>query len=176
METLNSDLSISYDAYIREIGDGGAVVVNATTGNATSNQSTVTITSTEIPGGATANTTTQNRSVDVNKSVSNTQDLGSAGNTPGDELTWTISTAISDYFKINNITFTDTMGDGLSFDSGTLSVSVIENGSTVSCAEANLLAGGHLTIVANPSGTTSINLALLDAMADPVNCPWFCGY
>jgi hypothetical protein len=171
--TLSADLSISYDAYIREIGDGGALVVNATTGNATSNLSTVTLTSTEIPGGATANTTTNNRSVDVNKSASNTQDLGSVGNTPGDELTWTISTAISDYFKIDNITFADTMGDGLSYDNGTLSVSVIENGATVSCLEANLLAGGHLSITANPSGTTSIALNLTSAMADAVNCPGF---
>lgn len=171
--TLNSDLSISYDAYIRETYDSGSPIVNATTGNSTSNISTVTLISTEIPGGITDNTTTTNRSVDVNKSVSNSQDLGSAGNTPGDELTWMISTAVSDYFKIENVTFADTMGDGLSYDNGTFSVSVIENGVTVSCTEANLLAGGHLTVTANPSGTTSIDLDLTSAMADAVNCPGF---
>ncbi len=171
--TLNSDLSIIYDAYIRETYDSGSAIVNATTGNATSNISTVTLTATEFIGSLTANTTTNNRSVDVNKSVSNTVDLGSAGNTPGDELTWTISSAVSDYFKVENVTFSDTMGDGLSYDNGTFSVSVGENGSTVSCTEVNLLAGGHLTVTANPDGTTSIDLDLTSAMSDAVNCPGF---
>lgn len=171
--TLNTDLTISYDAYIRETDDGGNAVINATTGNTTSAQSTVTVTSTEIPGGAQSSTTTNNRSVHVNKSASNTQDLGTVGNTPGDEITWTINTAVSDYFKIDNLTFEDTMGDGLSYDAGTFSVSVVENGATVTCTAANLIAGGHLSIVANPSGTTSFDLDLTAAMADGANCPGF---
>lgn len=171
--TLSSDLAISYDAYIRETDDAGNAVINATTGTSTAAQSTVTLTSTQIPAGVQASTTTTNRSVHVNKLASNTQDLGSVGNTPGDEITWTISVPVSDYFKIDNITFEDTMGDGLSYDVGTFSASVVENGATITCAAADLIAGGHLTIVANPGGTTSFGLDLTAAMTDVVNCPGF---
>lgn len=171
--TLSADLSISYDAYIRQFDDGGSPIVNPTTGNDTSSLSMLTLTSTEIPGGIQSSMNTSNRSVHVHKSGANTQDLGTAGYTPGDEVTWTINTAISDFFKIQNITFEDTMGDGLSYDAGTFLVSVLENGATVSCASAGLLAGGHLSVVANPSGTTSFHLNLTSAMADAIHCPGF---
>lgn len=172
-DTLSADVTISYEAYIREFYDTGASVVNPINGNTTSNVSVVGFSSTEISTPITVNQTTNNRSVDVNKTVSNTQDLGSAGNTPGDELTWNISVPVSDFFSIQNITLTDTMGDGLSYDAGTFTATLHEGGVSTSCNEAALLAGGHLSVVANPNGTTSIALDLTSAMNDGVNCPGF---
>lgn len=164
---LSSDFSFTYSGYVRELDDDLQPIISPTAGTTTTSMNPVSVTADEISGSVDTSDSLSHRSVDVTKTVSNTNDIGGSGNTPGDELTWTIRSAVSDFFQIQNITFADTVGDGLDYTVGSLAVSITENGSTIDLAEADL--AGYGTVTPNPDGTTSLLLDLGAAMTANVN-------
>lgn len=58
------------------------------------------------------------RSVATQKSVQVTTDVGAAGPTPGDTLTWTIEVQVSDYFDLDGLDLDDLLSDGQTLDPG----------------------------------------------------------
>ncbi|MCZ7630193.1 MAG: hypothetical protein M5U19_14610 [Microthrixaceae bacterium] len=56
------------------------------------------------------------RSVATQKSVVVSTDTGATGPSPGDTLTWTIETQVSDYFDLSDLTLVDVASDGQSLD------------------------------------------------------------
>ena len=62
--------------------------------------------------------TLSNQSLAIQKSVTNQNDTGGVGFTPGDTLEYTLAVQISDYFAFSDFQIDDELGDGLRFDGG----------------------------------------------------------
>ncbi len=165
--TLNANTSLEYTGYIPETDDASAAVINATTGATTTSQNLASADADEFPSAQTDQVTINHRSVDLTKSVANTNDLGGSGNTPGDTLTYTLRFSVSDYFQIQNITIDDTIGDGQFYVNDSLNVAVRENGSTTNVNEPNATAQGHYSHTYNAGdGTTDLALDLGGILGD----------
>ena len=160
-------ISIGYVGFVRERNDVGAQVVpgpQLTDATVASNTLTVTAAGLIDPIGTATVKIVQNP-ISVTKS-------GTGGTTPGILATWTIHVAVSDYFEYvfddsGTADFQDQLQDGQTYETGTMTVTVSEDGTDIVMSEADLLTQGHMTITAHGDGTTDIALDLGDALADP---------
>lgn len=139
--TTGSPITVSF--YIPQNNSAGAAIVNPTTGAAGSTANTATAMGEWTPldsrdGGlqpvsdASAATTIADRSIAIQKSISNNAPPAS----PGDVLTYTLDFQISDYFSFTNIIVMDTLSDGQDFNAGSASLNVVDRNGTVTGAIA----------------------------------------
>ncbi|MFN5062842.1 MAG: beta strand repeat-containing protein [Pseudomonadota bacterium] len=173
------DRQMSYTGYIQEFAGGsGAAVVPPSTGATTTSTNSASATYNYDPGSGSialtsgpVSTTIQQRSLYTTKSITNATTGGSTAK-PGDTLTHTLIYDISDYFSFDDLQITDTLGDGQTFVSGSLQVTVFEGSSTgVTRTDTQLLAaaGSPLQpITRNPTtGEWLIDLDLSAALVAP---------
>lgn len=165
--SMTDGFCVKYNGYYVNEDDMGNTTNDPITGAPTSSSTSSVFNSTES-GPIVNNTNFSQQSVNTTKSHSILTDNPPMSYTPSDVIAWEIESKISDYFKFDSYIISDVLGDGLSFDSGSLTVEIVENtGAPSILTEAALLAGNYLTVVANPDGTTDIDLNLGLAMLDP---------
>jgi fimbrial isopeptide formation D2 family protein/uncharacterized repeat protein (TIGR01451 family) len=170
------DRQITYTGYVQKLAGGsGSAVVPAATGTTTTSTNSASATYNFNPGSGDLNlsagpatATLEQRSLYTTKSITNATTGGSTAR-PGDTLTHTLIYDISDYFSFDDLTITDTLGDGQTFVDGSLSVSVFEGSSTATTRTQTQLAaaaGSPLQpIVRDPTtGQWSILLDLSAAL------------
>lgn len=173
------DREISYTGFVQELAGGsGAPVVPPSTGATTTSTNSAVANYEFDPGtgstsfvSPTESTTLTQSSLYTTKSITNTT-TGGATAKPGDTLTHTLIYDISDYFSFDDLQISDLMGDGQTYVSGSLEVTVFEGTTTGdSRSESQLLAanGSPLQpIVKNgATGETSIALDLSTALTAP---------
>ncbi|MFN8480950.1 MAG: isopeptide-forming domain-containing fimbrial protein, partial [Kouleothrix sp.] len=169
------DASLIFTMYIPRLDASSAIVIDPTTGDATTspNNASVSGSWTPIDVRDSGNTVTLNpagpehtladHSIAIQKAVANKTD---ASNSPGDVLEYTLDIQISDFFAFNALVVSDTLSDGQQFDTGfapTLQV----NGNTFTLAAAAMNAANYTVAPnytpASPApndGTTNIQFRL----------------
>jgi len=164
--SMSDDFCVTYNGYYINEDDSGNTTNDPVTGLPNTSSSSSTFDSTE--SGPIVNTINlDQRSISTQKSNMISLDNPPMGFSPTDKVEWTIQSTVSDYFTFGSYVISDVLGDGQSFDSGTLTVEIQEDtGAPSVLNEADLVAQGHLTIVANGDGTTDLDLDLGAAMAD----------
>jgi uncharacterized repeat protein (TIGR01451 family)/fimbrial isopeptide formation D2 family protein len=86
--------------------------------------------------------------------------LGGGLAVPGATLDYTLKGQVSDYFDLGNLTLTDTLGDGQTFDAGfTPTITLTENGATTTAA----LLASEYTVGAKIAGVTTITIDVSEA-------------
>jgi len=170
------DREISYTGYVQKLqGGSGADIVPPTTGSTTTSTNAAAADYQYDPGtGAVSlssppvSATLQQASLYTTKSITN-QTTGGSTAKPGDTLLHTLIYDISDYFSFDDLQIADRIGDGQTYVSGSLEVTVFEGSATgISRSQAQLQAatGAPLgPITRNPStGEWGISLDLSEAL------------
>ncbi len=81
---------------------------------------------------------------------------------PGNTVTYTLDTQISDYFTAGHLQINDTLGDGLVYTPGSASVTFYRGGTIIG---TQALADADIGLTANPDGTTGMGFDLSGAIA-----------
>jgi len=124
------DASVTIDFYVADQDADGTDVISHVTGAQTTSMNDaratgdwdpvdvrdaeVTVTSDVTVNDHTLN----NKSLAIQKSVTNQNDIGGVGITPGDTLEYTLAVQVSDYFAFSDFQIDDELGDGLRLDGG----------------------------------------------------------
>ena len=99
-----------------------------------------------VPDPATVEHTLTDKSIVIQKNVSNISRPGAEHPVPGDVLEYNITFRVSDYFSFNNVNVTDILSDGQRFDTNftpTLSVTVHGNTSSGNIDNSNFVITNH---------------------------------
>ncbi len=176
--TVTTDRTITFTVFVPDLDAGGVPVlshaspsarpiVNDSKASATfdddANPATppVTISDDAAPTDATITA----KAAPIRKSVGIVTDQAPLGLTPGDTLEYTIVLDVSDFFSLTQLTFTDELGDGQTFDSSfTPTFDVRENGVTTSGSFA--LGTSYGVAAKDASGQTAVTLDLSRALTD----------
>jgi uncharacterized repeat protein (TIGR01451 family)/fimbrial isopeptide formation D2 family protein len=164
------DHEISYTGFIQELEGGtGAAIVPPATGATTTSANSASANYLFDPGTGPAPFTTPavsatltHKSLYTTKSITNAT-TGGATAKPGDTLTHTLIYDISDYFSFDDLQISDTIGDGQTYVSNSLQVTVFEGSVTgVSRSESQLLAasGAPLQPISRDPTTGEWSIAL----------------
>ena len=171
--SAGTDITVSYNGYVQRLihNQVGSPVVSPTTGNTTTSVNLATANFSYLGNAQaqqTASVTIPQRSVHVVKGVSVT-DVAPSGNSPGDTLTWTVTTYVSDYFSFDDLVFDDDIKDGQTYVPNSFSMRLVEgtdditvNGSRTSDAAF----GGFLVVGGKDgNGDTHIDLDVSGALS-----------
>ena len=165
-----NDITLSYTGFVQEFSDndGTTEIVPASTGNETSSQNTATADFSYLGNPQAQQTDTSTiaqKSLDVTKTAVVTNDAAPAGNSPGDTITWTATTWVSDFFSFDDLMLADEIQDGQTFVANSLSVRLVENTDDLTRTQAQL---GAFAVVGakDANGVTPIDIDLSGALAD----------
>jgi uncharacterized repeat protein (TIGR01451 family) len=108
------------------------------------------------PGGCPGGVVTD-RSIALQKGVTNLIDVAPAGNTPGDTLEYRLDFQVSDFFAFDNLIITDTLGDGQSFDGSFIpTLEIHEQGLSSGPSPMSPANRPPVAPARNPDGTTTL--------------------
>lgn len=170
------DVTIEYTFYVPELDGGGTPILDpsAPGHNGITNDSSATGTYDDDANGGTpeivvsddgpnTDDTITAKAIAIQKAAAIETDVAPTGTSPGDTIRYTLSIQISDYFDIQNIVVTDTLGDGQTFDgSFTPTFDVVENGPQ---PQGTFLVGTNFLVPAkNAAGETILTIDLSAAM------------
>lgn len=170
--TANAGFDITYPSMYRDD-------VLLSSGGATTNSNSVSVTGDQVPVAITASKTIKNRSIDTTLSVGfetpGTEDVNFAGVSPGDTLTYTMSLAVSDDFDFEDPEINLKISDGQTYQDGSLVVSVSQQDSTQSYTEtfSDGVSGAIITHTANGDGTTDVYIDLAEMLENNIGFPNF---
>jgi hypothetical protein len=176
--TVSTDRTITFTVFVPNQDAGGAPVLNPTSpgsrpivndGKASAefdddaDSSTPNVTITE--DGPDTDATITAKAAPIRKSVAIVTDTPPAGLTPGDTLEYTIVLDVSDFFRLSQLTFTDQLGDGQTFDTSFApTFAVRENGVATS---GSFSQGASFAVAPKDSaGHTAVALDLSRALTD----------
>ena len=107
------------------------------------------------------------KSIAIQKTSTLTTDAVAPGLTPGDTLTYSLQTQVSDFFTFGSVHLPDVLGDGQSFDASSATFSVTERGVTTT---GTFTTGQNMTVNTSAhtcgNGTTVIDFDLSKALTD----------
>ncbi len=130
------DASLTYDAYIPEFDANGIPVLDPTTGAMVVIPNDASGTGTHFSGPV--SDTTDNpadieaRSFAIQKGVVTVAEAGPVGFSPGDQVRYSLTFEVSDYFAFKNNVIEDLMPDGVEYVPGSAVMSLSEGGATTS--------------------------------------------
>lgn len=162
-----NDVTISYTGYVQQYlnNDGSTSIIDPLTGNATSSTNAVTADYTylAVPRAQIVDSVTiPQKSLVANKSGVVSNDVAPVGNSPGDTVTWTVTSYVSDYFSFDDLLFTDDIGDGQTYVGNSFRFYMYENtslGFVNNLRTNDGLFGGDLVVGAKDgAGATHIAL------------------
>ncbi|MBK7541480.1 MAG: DUF11 domain-containing protein [Candidatus Competibacteraceae bacterium] len=159
------DKTITFTFYIPQVDAGGTPVLNATTPAPvpiTNNSSAAgTYSGSPLPPVSASDTITA-KAVALQKNGVIVTPTGPAGLSPGDTVEYTLNGQVSDYFTVEELTVTDTLGDGQTYDAGfTPTVELHSNGTTVGASALNPT---EFTVGAKVAGETTVTFDLSEAI------------
>ena len=107
------------------------------------------------------------KSIAIQKTFALTTDAVAPGLTPGDTLTYTLQTQVSDFFTFGSVHLPDVLGDGQLFDASSATFSVTEHGVTTT---GSFTTGQNMAVNTAAhtcgNGTTAIDFDLSKALTD----------
>ncbi|MDD2942445.1 MAG: hypothetical protein PHC51_05690 [bacterium] len=170
-----NDVTISYTGYVQQYlnNDGSTSIIDPLTGNATSSSNAVTADYTylAVPRAQIVDSVTiPQKSLVVNKSALVSTDAAPVGNSPGDTVTWTVTSYVSDYFAFDDLLFSDDIGDGQTYVGDSFRFYMYENtslGFVNNLRTNDGLFGGELVVGAKDGvGVTHIALNVSGALVN----------
>lgn len=163
------DISVQFDFYVSEFDADGNPILDPITGDDTETLNTAfaeytwdpidprddDVTETVVDDGSDGNQTLTNKSIAVQKSVSNVNDIGPTGPSSGDVLEYRLEFQISDYFDFQNIVLSDLLSDGQSFDASFVPMLQISGNAGATSPLSNFQSANYSFVVqpGTPYGT-----------------------
>ncbi len=170
------DIRVQFRGYVQRFNDNNplAPLIPPLTGDGSSSTNTATMNYSYLGNPQTpsvASVTVNHRSLTSTKSVS-VQDNAPTGTSPGDRLTWTVVSYVSDYFSFDDLQIDDFIQDGQTYVPDSFSARVVEGvfDQSLNPTRTNQgVFGGHLIVSPKDgNGNTHIEFNLTDALLDPL--------